>query len=135
LIYLPPYNIIAFVYIRLAILSKKSRIRAANVSIRNARRELAVIKRMLLVFFIFSVSGAPYTIYSILAVINKSILPVYYYRIITCFNTIALAIASNTILLQSTSVRKTIVSFIMMRDSRHVFPHRAPLFRVRALIK
>lgn len=121
-IYLPPFNIIVFVYIRLAIISKKSRSRGASISFRNSLRELSVIKRMILVLFIFSVSSVPYTIYSILALIDKSLLPVYYYRIIMCFNALALAIASNTILLQSTHVRQTIINFILMKNNRRVHP-------------
>ena len=127
-VYTPPFNVIAFVYIRLAIFSRHSRKRAAGVTFNNAHRELQLIKRMLILLFIFSVCGAPYSILSMIALFNKDLLPVYHYRIITCCNAIALAIASNTILWQSVSVRQTMMKFIFRKNNQRIHPNPAVFF-------
>ena len=130
-VYLPPCKIIAFVYIRLAILSRDSRIRAANVIVNNSHRELQLIKGMLLVLSIFAISGVPYSIFAILALFKKNLLPVYYYRIITCFNAVALAIGSNIIFWQNMSVRKTIIHFLLQKNNQHIHPQCIARFRAR----
>jgi hypothetical protein len=121
-IYMPPFNLIACVYLRLALFVKRSRTRSFVVNTVNARRELELIKRMVLVLSIFSVSAIPYSIYAILAFAKESILPIYQYRIIVLFNAMALAVASITILLQTSTVRQTIVSRIISREKHRVQP-------------
>lgn len=130
-VYIPPFKIIAFVYIRLAIFSRQSRKRTVGVTFKNARRELQLIKRMLLLFSIFCVCGAPYSIFAMIALFNKNLLPVYHYRIITCCNAMALAIASNIILWQSISVRQTIMKFIFRKNTQRIHPNPAVFFRVQ----
>ena len=129
-VYAPPWNIIAFVYLRLAIFSRQSRMRAGNATLNNARRELQLIQRMFLVLTIFSVCALPYTMFAIIALFNPSLLPVYHYRIITCFNATALAIASNIILWQSVSVRQILTNVIMLRKNRRIQPSLAPPNRI-----
>ena len=127
-VYMPAVNIITFVYIRLVLFTRRSRTRVlpAPLSSFNARRELSVIKRLMTVLLIFSVSGLPYTIYSILALIDSNSLPSYHYRLVTGFNTVALAIGSSAILLQTADVRRSIVVLIRMRQERRVHPRQAP---------
>ena len=129
-IYMPPFNIISYVYLRLALFIKRSRTRLSVVNTLNARRELELIKRMVLVLSIFSVSAAPYSIYAILAFVKENILPIHHYRIITLFNAMALAVASITILLQSSTVRQAIVSRIISREKRRVQPSLLTIPRI-----
>ena len=115
-VYMPAVNIVTFVYIRLVLFTRRSRNRVlpALLSNFNARRELSVIKRLMTVLLIFSVSGLPYTIYSILAVIDSGSLPIYHYRLVSA------------ILLQTGDVRGSIVALSRMRNSRRVHPRHAP---------
>lgn len=117
-IYTPAYNIITYVYIRLVFYLKKSRERALAANASNARRELQLIKRMLLVLFIFSVSAVPYNIFAIIALFRADLLWLHHYRIIMLFNCIALALASITIFLQSDDVQK-IVPIGRIRCKKH----------------
>ena len=121
-IYMPPFNLISYVYMRLAWFIKSSRTQSSIANTINARRELQLVKRMIIILSIFAVSAAPYSIYAVLAFAKENLLPIDHYRIITLFNAMALAVASITILLQSSDVRQTIVAYIMRRDTRRVRP-------------